>query len=116
MNKFYDTMHLKIAIFHKRDLKPLWKLLHINDKHYIHDNKSLKVLRELCEKVVILKPDKEQGIVLVNHGDNVNSMQRIFDDASKFKKIEKDPTITHLTTAQNYLKRLCKRGKITESE
>ena len=54
--------------------------------------------------------------MLVNHGDNVNSMQRIFDDASKFKKIEKDPTITRSTTVQNYLKTLCKRGKITESE
>ena len=60
--------------------------------------------------------DKGQGTVLVNHGDYVNSMKRIFKDASKFKKIEKDLTITRLTTVQNYLKTLCKRGKITESE
>ena len=48
--------------------------LDIDDKRYIHDSKSLKVLRELREKFVILKPDKGQGIVLVNHGDYVNSM------------------------------------------
>ena len=90
--------------------------LDIDDKRYIHDSKSLKVLRELREKFVILKPDKGQGIVLVNHGDYVNSVQRIFNDASKFKKIEKDPTITRLTIVQNYLKTLCKRGEITESE
>ena len=54
--------------------------------------------------------------MLVNHGDYINSMRRIFDDASKFKKIEKDPTITRLTTVENYLKTLCKRGEITESE
>ena len=30
--------------------------------------------------------------------------------------MEKDPTITRLTTVQNYLKTLCKRSKITESE
>ena len=54
--------------------------------------------------------------MLVNHGDYVNSLQRRFGDASKFKKIGKDPTITHLTTVQNYLKVLCKRGEINESE
>ena len=43
-------------------------------------------------------------------------MQRIFDHASKFKKVEKDPTITRLTTAQNYLKTFYKRDEITESE
>ena len=46
--------------------------LDIDDKRYIHDSKSLKVLRELREKFVILKPDKGQGIVLVNHRDYVN--------------------------------------------
>ena len=66
--------------------------LDVDDKRYIHDSKSLKVLRELREKFVILKPDKGQGIVLVNHGDYVNSVQRIFDDASKLKNIEKYPT------------------------
>ena len=54
--------------------------------------------------------------MLVNHGDYVSSMQRIFDNASKFKKIEEDPTITRLTTVQSYLKTLCKRGEITEFE
>ena len=31
-------------------------------------------------------------------------------------KIEKDSTITRLTTVQNYLRTLCKRVEITESE
>ena len=43
-------------------------------------------------------------------------MQRISDDASKLNNIEKHPTVTRLTTVQNYLKTLCKRDKITESE
>ena len=30
--------------------------------------------------------------------------------------MEKDPTITRLTTVQNYLKTLCKRSEITEFE
>ena len=90
--------------------------LDIDERRYIHDSKSLKILRELREKFMILKPDKGQGIVLVNHEDYIKSLQRIFDDTSKFKKIEKDPTITRLKTVQNYLKTLCQRGEITESE
>ena len=120
MSKFYDTMQLQIAICHKRDLTTLsaftFDYLDIDDKRYIHDSKSLKVLRESRQKFVILKPDKGQIAVLVDHRDYVNSMQGIFDEASKFKKIEKDPTITRLTTVQNFLKTLCKRGEITESE
>ena len=74
----------------------------------IHDSK----LCELCETFVILKSDKGQGTVLLDHGDYVNSMQGIFDDASKFKKIAKDPTITRLTTVQSFLKTLCKRKQL----
>ena len=93
-----------------------FNFLDIHDKSYIHDSKFLKVFSELREKFVILKPDKGQGTVLVTRGYYVNSIQRIFHDASKFKKIEKYPTIIRLTTVQNYLKTLCKRGKITKSE
>ena len=74
------------------------------------------MLRELREKFIILKLDKGQDIVLVNHGDYVSSLQRIFSDGSKVKKIEKDPTIALLITVQNYLKTSCKRDEITESE
>ena len=42
--------------------------LDIDDKHYIHDSKSLKVLRESRQKFVILKPDKRQSVVLVDQG------------------------------------------------
>ena len=65
---------------------------------------------------MILKPDKGQGIVLLRLEDYVNSLQRIFDDPSKFKKIKQDTTINRLTTLQKYLKTLSNRGEITESE
>ena len=81
-----------------------------------YENKYLKVLREIHEKLVIFKSDKVQDIISANHRDYVNSMQRIFDGASKFKKIEKEPTTTRLTTVENYLKTLCKRNEITDSE
>ena len=40
----------------------------------------------------------------------------IFDYLTKFKKLTKDPTIIRLTTVQNYLNTLFKRGEINESD
>ena len=60
--------------------------------------------------------DKGQGIVLINHDDCINSLHKIFDDSTKFKKLTKDPTITRLTTVQNYLNALFKRGELNESD
>ena len=74
----HNARYISQAIFHKRDLKLLWKhYFDIDDKRYIHDS-----LRELREKFIILKPDKGQGIVLVDHGEYANSVPKIFDDAS----------------------------------
>ena len=94
----------------------MFNYLDIGDKGYFHDSKLLSVLRKLREKFMILKPDKGQGIVLLSHKDYVNSLQRIFDDPSKFKKTKQDTTINRLASVQKYLKTLSKRGKITESE
>ena len=44
-----------------------------------------------------LKPDKGKGIVLIIYDDCINSLRKIFDDSTKFKKVAKDPTITRLT-------------------
>ena len=40
----------------------------------------------------------------------------MFDDSTKFKKLTKDPTMTRLTTVQNYLNTSFKRGEINESD
>ena len=50
----------------------------------------------------------------MNHNDYINSLRKIFDDSTKFKKLTKDPTITRLTTVHNYLYTLFKRGEINE--
>ena len=54
--------------------------------------------------------------MLLSHEDYVNSLQRIFGDPSRFKKIKQDPTINRLTTVQKYRKTLSNRGEISESE
>ena len=71
--------------------------------------KSLDVLQKLPEKFVIFKFGKRQGIVLVNHVYYINSLQSIFNNPCKFKKIDEDPV-------QNSLYIVLERGEITESE
>ena len=56
---------------------------------YFHNNKHLNVLRELLNKFAILKPDKGQVIGLINHDDYINSLCKIFDDSTKFKKLQR---------------------------
>ena len=53
----------------------------------------------LCEN---LKPDKE--------------MKKLFSDLSRFKLIQKDPTLTRLKTVQNYVNTMFKRNEISEEE
>ena len=43
-------------------------------------------------------------------------MKRLFSDRSKYKVIQKDPTLTKLKTVQNYVNTMFKRNKISEEE
>ena len=58
--------------------------LDLDIKQYISDNKMIKVLRNIKEKCLILKPDKGQGIVLIDKTDYYNSTESLFNDTSKF--------------------------------
>ena len=80
---------------------------------FISDNKITKTLRKLKDKCLILKPNKGEGIVLVNRDDCNNSLENLFNDTSKIQLLDDDPTIRNLSTAQSYLNTLYNRQKIT---
>ena len=50
---------------------------------------------------MILKPDKGQGIVLIDKINYYNSMERIFNGKTKFKVVNNDPTFHNLASVQN---------------
>ena len=87
--------------------------LDLDDKQFISDSKRLKVLKSLKKDYVLLKPDKGQGIVVLKREDYVSSVQRIFDDQRKFKKVYHDLTLRNLSTIQGYLSKLFNRGEIS---
>ena len=88
----------------------------IFDTQFLHDKNKSKVLEQLKQYRVILKPDKGNGIVLINKTEYNLAMKRLFSDRSKYKVIQKDPTLTKLKTVQNYVNTMFKRNKISEEE
>ena len=93
-----------------------YNYLDLDDKQFISDSKRLKVLKSLKKDYVLLKPDKGQGIVVLKREDYVSSVQRIFDDQRKFKKVYHDLTLRNLSTIQGYLSKLFNRGEISEDD
>ena len=47
-------------------------------------------MQQLRQNVAILKPDKGNGIVLLDNQDYVISVEQLFKDQTKFKIREKD--------------------------
>ena len=90
-----------------------YNCLDLDIKEYISDNKKVKVLWNIKEKCLILKPDIGQGIVLIDKTYYYNSMERLFNYTSKFTLLQEDPTLRNLSTVQTYLNTLQKRNEIT---
>ena len=58
------------------------------------------VLRNLRKNkdIVIKKPDKGNGVVILDRKLYDNAIQEIISDISKFEKLNKDPTLKHEAT------------------
>ena len=93
-----------------------YSYIDIYDKQYSHDKKKINIIKKLREKYMILKPDKGNGVVLMNKADYHDAMNQLFSDKTKFTIIKDDPTLNRLKTVQNYLINLCKSNEITKAE
>ena len=74
----------------------------------------MKILRNLKDRCMILKPDKGQGIVLINKSDYYNSIEQLISDKSRFEVVNEDPTLRNLSKVQNSLNSLFSWGETTE--
>ena len=72
------------------------------------------MINNLLEDVVILKPGKGNGIVLLDINDCRTSVKHSFSEKSKFWIVENDPTFTTLDSLQQYLWKLKTRYEISE--
>ena len=90
--------------------------LDIDDLRFSKDSNQIQILKKLRKNFAILKPDKGNGIVLINKPDYVLCMQSIFDDRDKFREVKTDNSTTLVKSLQNYLCTLESRFEISSEE
>ncbi|XP_065658976.1 uncharacterized protein LOC136083502 [Hydra vulgaris] len=71
----------------------------------LRKHKILKRLRN-NENIVITRPDKGNGIIVLNKIDYINSLHNIISNKTKFKELKEDPTIKREISLQGYLRKL----------
>ena len=91
-------------------------LINVDEKQVFKDKKKIKIIRDLKEKVVLLGPDKGNGVVIMDIQDYKQSIHQLFADRTKFKILEDDPTNTRFASLQNFIGELKKRDKITDAQ
>ena len=89
-----------------------FNILDFDDKRVALDKKQIKIIKDLQSSTVILKPDKGEGIVLIPKQHYTQAIDSLFSDCTKFKPIKTDPTHRRLTSIQNYLRSLVRRGEL----
>ena len=71
-----------------------FNLINIDDTRIFRDSNKVKIIQQLRKNVAILKPDKGNGIVLLDIKDYSNSVVHLFKDPKKFQILDTDPTVT----------------------
>ena len=66
------------------------------------------ILKKLCndQEIVILIPDKESSVVVLNHRDSEKSIKNLINDKTKFKELSEDATIKRESKLQHFLRTL----------
>ena len=91
-----------------------FSLIDLDNCQVFRDKKKLEIIKNLREKLVILKPDKGIEVVLIKTIDYYSAVENLFLDKSKFKEIHDDPTPARLSSLQRYLKTLNNRNQLND--
>jgi len=82
------------------------------------NRETFSALRSLGKNksIVISRPDKGRGVVIMNRSDYLQKMNVLLSDRSSFEVLDKDPTLENETKLINMLLLFKKEGFITEAE
>ena len=77
-----------------------------------------RVLRNLRKNkdIVITKPDKGNGVVILDRKLYNNAIEEIISDTSKFEKLNEDPTLKREASLQRFLRKLKQKYVFNEIE
>ena len=76
------------------------------------------VLRNLRrnKEIIITKPNKGNGVVILNRKLYDNAIEKIISDTSKFEKLDEDPTLKREALLQRFLRKLKQKRVFNENE
>ena len=66
--------------------------------------------------IVITKPDKGNGVVILDRKLYNNAIEEIISDTSKFEKLNEDPTLKREASLQRFLRKLKQKNFFNEIE
>ena len=77
-----------------------------------------RVLRNLRKNkdIVVTKPDKGNGVVILDRKLYNNAIEEIISDSSKFEKLNEDPTLKREASLQYFLRKLKQKSFFNEIE
>ena len=77
-----------------------------------------RVLQNLPKNndIVITKPDKGNGVVILHRKIYDNAIQELISDTSIFKKLNEDPTLKREASLQRFLRKLKQKNFFNENE
>ena len=89
-------------------------LLHV---YYVNIAPYEKIINLRKNKdIVITKPDKGNGVVIVGQKLYDNAIQELISDSSKFEKLNEDPTLKREASLQRFLRKLKQKNFFNENE
>ena len=84
---------------------------------FTHDEWEILTWLRRDQSIIIVKPDKGNGLVILNKSDYHEKMNDILADETKFQKLDEDPvklTLKREIIIKNFLKELNKNGIISD--
>ena len=105
----------KKLINKQHDAKLVADLSHLAHSYVsAHRPTTDRILKDLkkIQNIVILKPDKGNGVVVLDRIAYDNGILKIINDTSKFRPITEDPTLSREGRLQRYLRKLLKNGHL----
>ena len=93
-----------------------FNLVNMKETQIYRDKKKVQIIRKLKEEVVLLNPDKGNGVIIMDIKDYIESVNHLFSDRTKFQIIKEGPTNSRMTTLQNYIRKLTKQGQDPRSQ
>ena len=83
--------------------------------HILHQHCILRNLRK-NKDIVVTKPNKGNGVVILDQNLDNNAIEEIISDTSKFEKISEDPTLKRQSSLQHFLCKLKQKNVLNEIE